>query len=372
MGIRMFDVDPTQALDGLDGQVAKEDTTQGEGPTEERFFADPNKTREERPKVVNRPKDAPRFGVKFEDGKPVPKNLGPAGSDAIYKVSNDTDFQNRENVPPAADTPEAADAREFAEELAKQEDAIEETNHGLRYAIRPIKNFALARIEFPDEIIQEINDHIDNVIIPADSSYASGLVGQLKNGENSAQLDFPFSDEVGKSIKTVLDQIGSTYLKNGYDRDAQADCYQCWTNHAYAGDYNPLHDHGVQTAAGLSGFLWLQVPECIEKLPEFNPEINNAGGGIDGFTHLVWGQHSRRDIMQLKAQTEEYVKPVVGTMLVFPQWLKHQVLPFFGDGERRSMAMNWNVFDSDNEMRKYMSERELAQYKAQKEKLESA
>ena len=46
-------------------------------------------------------------------------------------------------------------------------------------------------------------------------------------------------------------------------------------------------------------------------------------------------------------------------------------MPFFGEGERRSMAMNWNVFDSDKEMRKYMSERELAQYNAQKEKLAS-
>ena len=127
----------------------------------------------------------------------------------------------------------------------------------------------------------------------------------------------------------------------------------------------------MQTPAGLSGFLWLQVPPCIEELPEFNPSINNAGGGIDGFTQLVWGQSSRRDIMQLKAQTEDYVKPVVGTMLVFPQWLKHQVMPFFGEGERRSMAMNWNVFDSDKEMRKYMSERELAQYNDQKEKLAS-
>ena len=369
MGIRMFDVDPSQAAAGLDGQVAKEDTIQGEGPSEARNYADPEKTREERPKVVNRPKDAPRFGYKFEDGKPVPKNPGPAGSDAIYNVSKDSDFNP--NVPAAADTPEAAEAREFAAEVDRQESEIEETNHGLRYAIRPIKSWVLGRIEFPDEIVQEINDHIDNVIIPADSSYAQGLVGQLKNGEKSAQLNFPFDDEVGKTIKTILDQIGTTYLKNGYDRDAQADCYQCWTNHAYAGDYNPLHDHGVQTPAGLSGFLWLQVPPCIEELPEFNPSINNAGGGIDGFTQLVWGQSSRRDIMQLKAQTEDYVKPVVGTMLVFPQWLKHQVMPFFGEGERRSMAMNWNVFDSDKEMRKYMSERELAQYNAQKEKLAS-
>ena len=65
------------------------------------------------------------------------------------------------------------------------------------------------------------------------------------------------------------------------------------------------------------------------------------------------------------------MKPIVGVMLVFPNWLKHQVLPFFGEGERRSMAMNWNVQDSEQEVMKHLSEREKAKYeemKAQKEK----
>ena len=51
-------------------------------------------------------------------------------------------------------------------------------------------------------------------------------------------------------------------------------------------------------------------------------------------------------------------------MLVFPNWLKHQVLPFFGEGERRSMAMNWNVKDSEQEIMKHLSEREKENYKA--------
>ena len=33
-------------------------------------------------------------------------------------------------------------------------------------------------------------------------------------------------------------------------------------------------------------------------------------------------------------------KPEVGTMLVFPSWLKHSVYPFYVDGERRSMSFN--------------------------------
>ena len=309
MGIRMFDISPEQQAEGLDGMVAKEDTVQGEGPPETR-------------------------------------------------KKEETDAEKN-----------AREAREFAQKLADEEHQMEEDNHGLRYAIRPIKDWVLGRVEFPNEIIEEINDHIDNVIIPANNSYAKGLVGQLKQAEESAQLDFPLDDEVGSQLKIVFDQIGNTYLKNGYDRDAQADSYQCWSNHAYAGDYNPLHDHGVQTSAGLSGFLWLKVPSCIEELPEVNPKIHDAAGGVDGFTHLVWGINSRRDILQLKPQTEEYVKPEVGTMLVFPQWLKHQVMPFFGPGERRSIAMNWNVHDSEQELRKYMSDREWDQLQANKEKL---
>ena len=268
-------------------------------------------------------------------------------------------------------------ARENAEMLAEEERQMEEENHGLRFAIRPIKNFSMGRIEFPMEIIDEVNDHIDNVIIPKSDSFADGLVGQLKNDEKSAQLDFPFDTEVGKQLETVFNQIGTTFLKQGYERDSKAEVFQCWTNHAYAGDYNPYHDHGCQTMAGLSGFLWLKVPEVIESLSEQPEKLSGASGAVDGFTHLIWGTNSRRDVLQLRGQTEDYVKPIVGVMLVFPNWLKHQVLPFYDkgrsptcDGERRSIAMNWNVKDSEQEIMKHLSEREKVKYeemKAQKE-----
>ena len=89
---------------------------------------------------------------------------------------------------------------------------------------------------------------------------------------------------------------------------------------------------------------------------------NNASGAVDGFTQLVWGTSSRKDILELREQTEDYVKPEVGVMLVFPNWLKHAVMPFFGEGERRSMAMNWNVTDTEEQLRAFMSERESKKY----------
>ena len=255
-------------------------------------------------------------------------------------------------------------ARENAEMLAEEEAKMEEANHGLKFAIRPIKAFSIGRIEFPMEIVNEINDHIDNVIIPKNDSFADGLVGQLKNNNKSAQLNFPLDDEVGQQLKTVFQQVGKTYLKQGYERDADTDCFQCWSNHAYAGDYNPYHDHGVQTMAGLSGFLWLKNPECIEKLDPVPAGLNNASGSVDGFTQLIWGTNTRKDIMSLHGQQEDFVKPEVGVMLIFPNWLKHQVMPFFGEGERRSLAMNWNVTDTEAQLRQFMSDREEEKYDA--------
>ena len=250
----------------------------------------------------------------------------------------------------------------LAEAEQVDEQKFEEENHGLKFAIRPIKTFSIGRIEFPMEIIDEVNKHIDEVIIPANNSFADGLVGQLKNDSKSAQLDFPLDDDVGQQLKTVFEQVGKTFLKNGYNRDSDTECFQCWTNHAYAGDYNPYHDHGVQTMAGLSGFLWLKVPECIEKLDPNPNALNNASGAVDGFTQLIWGTSNRKDMLELKEQTEDYVKPEVGVMLVFPNWLKHAVMPFFGEGERRSMAMNWNVTDTEAQLRAFMSERESKKY----------
>ena len=264
------------------------------------------------------------------------------------------------NVYPAG-TPEYTEVTGEASENSE--------NSGLQIAMRPLLALNIMRIEFPEEIIKEVNEHIDEEIIPKSDSFASGLVGQLKNDERSAQLDFPFDTEVGQQLETVFNQIGTTYLKH-LGRDAAAEVSQCWTNHAFSGDYNPFHDHGVKTVAGLSGFLWLQVPQCIKDTPDV-PKINNASGGVDGWTHLCWGTNSMRDLMQMKPQTEDYVKPIEGVMLVFPQWLKHAVMPFFGEGERRSIAMNWNVNDSEDEKRKYMSDREASLYDEQKAKEES-
>ena len=135
-------------------------------------------------------------------------------------------------------------------------------------------------------------------------------------------------------------------MKNVTTEDYDAEVSGAWTVHSYEGDYNPLHDHGTETPIGLSCILYLKVPEQIASLPNPTEEfggLNSSSGAVDGFTYFTWGTNGMRDVNMLRPATEEYVKPEVGTMIMFPSWLRHSVNPFFGDGERRTFSANINI-----------------------------
>jgi hypothetical protein len=112
-----------------------------------------------------------------------------------------------------------------------------------------------------------------------------------------------------------------------------------WTVHSYEGDYNPLHDHGTKTTMGVSCIFYLKVPEQISNLTG-EVSLNNSSGATDGFTYLTWGTNGSRDVNMLRPITEEYIKPIEGTLIMFPSWLRHSVNPFFGEGERRTFSAN--------------------------------
>ena len=218
---------------------------------------------------------------------------------------------------------------------------------GLQVAMRPKLAVNIMRIQFPEDVMSEINEHIDNTIIPSNKDYSKGLVGQISHDKRSAQLHFPHNDDgVGKQFSDVITRLGSEYIDRVVGIRSDIEMQSMWTVHSYEGDYNPVHDHGTKTPMGLSCILYLKVPPQIEKLgnpAEHFEGLNESSGAVDGFTYLTWGVNGMRDINILRPITEEYVKPEVGTMLMFPAWLRHGVMPFFGDGERRTFSCNMNV-----------------------------
>ena len=219
----------------------------------------------------------------------------------------------------------------------------------------------MLRVDLPIDFTDRINKYVDDELIPLDEnygkvkgnaelqhSYSKGLVGQIRQNEKSAQLDCKILDgsEGGNLLKSTLDSCSKEYLRQLGHIDYLPDVFEAWTVHSFAGDYNPLHDHGVMTPGGLSMILYLKVPECISELPDPDNQhiiLNDSTGSVDGFTHFIWDMRNQDMLRKLYPVAEEYFKPKVGSLLIFPNWLKHAVMPFFGEGERRTLAANANI-----------------------------
>ena len=223
----------------------------------------------------------------------------------------------------------------------------DEVNAGIKINMRPQLAVNIMKVEFPEEIVVELNDHVDSVIIPNDEDHSKGLIGQINRNEKSKQLTFPHEgDNVGEMFGGVLESLAKQYIQSTLHKDCSASIDSMWTVHSYEGDYNPLHDHGTKSPMGLSCIFYMKVPEQISNLGNPDEEfegLNNSSGATDGFTYLTWGTNGHRDVNMLRPVTEEYVKPIEGTLIMFPSWLRHSVNPFFGEGERRTFSANISI-----------------------------
>ena len=285
---------------------------------------------------------------KEEDFKQIPQKVFINAENRKYSdsgVNSKVSVTETEHNPPDFATP-------------TEENPAGSNASGLKLSIRPKLAVNIMRAEFPLEIINELNQHIDDVLVPAKDNdpvfgsvgkdHSSGLVGQIRQNERSAQTTFPHeNDKIGEQFSGILLKLATEYMKHTVgDIKCDADIQSMWTIHSYEGDYNPVHDHGTRTQIGISCILYLKVPPQIEALGNPSEDfegLNNSSGAIDGFTYLVWGTNGIRDIDILRPITEEYIKPEVGTLIMFPAWLRHGVMPFFGEGERRTFSANINI-----------------------------
>src|SRR5437868_3594792 len=203
----------------------------------------------------------------------------------------------------------------------------------------------LMEARLPQDLIASVNAYIDGVR-HSTRDHSGMLVGQIRRDRRSAQLGLDLHDKVPSQLGAVIAEIGRQYVGAIGYRGAVTPI-DLWSVHSYAGDYNPLHDHGGKTFLGLSSILYLIVPPVIEQKADIPhggaPKLHMASGNCDGFTQLVWGATGMRDYSLLRPPTQQYIKPETGKLLIFPNWLLHRVEPFFGEGERRTLSCNMDV-----------------------------
>ena len=224
----------------------------------------------------------------------------------------------------------------------------------LEYDIFNLPAAIMMEHQMSEEVVQTLNTHLDTELKNPDRKSLSGdLVGQIHQGE---QLSMDFECDDLKDFRLMVENLGVAYLRHFVEqtgtmiRPKQVVTDKLWSVHSYEGDYNPIHDHLTASPMGISFTTWTKVPEQIGNTEDYN--LYNSSGAIDGFINFTYGLNQTSDPERLRPSQSRYVKPEEGKLLLFPSWMQHVVYPFFGKGERRTVAGNMNCFDVTEEQMK--------------------
>ena len=198
--------------------------------------------------------------------------------------------------------------------------------------------------QVPNRFVDIINRVGDNVLSNSMSiakwDWSHKLVGKV-----SSEVQIPISDKDEKEFlfkimrEKCLEYLNYIISKNraylwykmaGRDTKPTVDnihLVHSWIVSQYAGEYNPYHHHG----GDISAVVYLKIPDGMEEELKKEYEDHYPSNGLIEFMYGE-NQDMRSDNVKFK--------PEVGTMLLFPSYLKHFVYPFYCDGERRSMSFN--------------------------------
>jgi len=229
------------------------------------------------------------------------------------------------------------------------------------YKMHTVPSVFLLETWMPEDMVQGLNAYLDELMEKDDRvSHAGTLVGQIGHGQ---QLTMDHKDSRLAAFCEMTGVLAADYVKhfsqitdNPLSGERQIEIDELWSVHSYERDYNPIHDHGTKTLMGVSCTAWTKVPQQILDQPTAgSPEYSlyNASGNADGCLAFNYGINSVIDVERLRPPQSFVIKPEVGKFLMFPSWLQHSVYPFEGDGERRTVAANlnvWNVQDIDKKV----------------------
>ena len=218
------------------------------------------------------------------------------------------------------------------------------------YQVHTLPAVFLLEAKMPDAMVSGLNTYLDELMEQEDRiSHAGTLVGQIGHGQ---QLTMDHNDPKLADYCQMSGILATEYLKNFGSTgnnlgERQVGIDELWSVHSYERDYNPIHDHGTKTIMGISCTSWTKVPQQILDQPTAgSPEYSlyGASGDSDGCLAFNYGINSLLDVERLRPPQSFVIKPEVGKFLMFPSWLQHMVYPFEGEGERRTVAANLNVW----------------------------
>lgn len=181
----------------------------------------------------------------------------------------------------------------------------------------------IAQAAVPEALIERINRYGDQVVgdrpgkeflVPRDVALDGGAQSLMRHTETLIRRYLALIDEPVTGAITV-------------------DAF--WIVSQGPGTPSPVHFHSCD----ISGVLYLKIPELAHEEEELQKTY--ISGRQAGYINFLIGGKQRF------AKSLVSFRPRAGDFYIFPGWLLHGAEPFNGAGERRSLAFNAAIQNSD-------------------------
>lgn len=201
--------------------------------------------------------------------------------------------------------------------------------HQITATIEPLILFGPMKCQLPTDVVEYLNRICDSL---EGEDYGPYLAAKITHGDQvgfkSDKLDPEFVNSLIEITKQYIMQL-SRKERKVIEQQYQLDLGHFWKVSQLAEDFNPVHQH----SGLIAGIIYLKIP------PQVKRETNH------GCLEFVCGRNMPNS---LDFVHRNMIAPKVGEMYIFPSWLQHTVYPFYGEGERRSVA--FNIFNRNSEL----------------------
>jgi uncharacterized protein (TIGR02466 family) len=152
----------------------------------------------------------------------------------------------------------------------------------------------------------------------------AGIIVSNFGGWHSDYKLFEWGGDVARALGSEIAKLASAHTESSGKLTNWG--VEGWANVMEAGSVHAVHAH--------PGNFWSAVL-CVE--------ADGEGGELILHDPRMPGLAMHAPALRLKGQPTEQaakIKPKPGTLLMFPAWLNHSVLPWRGPGRRISIAVN--------------------------------
>jgi uncharacterized protein (TIGR02466 family) len=192
-----------------------------------------------------------------------------------------------------------------------------------------VLTFATPVVVYPWPDSEVLNLALTDVVLQAERT-SRGLQRSNVGGWHSGLdfLDAPVGPiaELRQRIVDMIMAVSATFVRPGAGDHAFNYSFEGWANVIRNGQYASVHNHPKCQWSGVY-YVSSGQPQPAEA-PNGRLELIDPRAGAN--------------LMLAGSKLEErpLIEPTPGVMVLFPSWLQHLVHPFFGKGERISIAFN--------------------------------